>query len=56
MTDTTCTKRVIIDAAGPTVPAIPREGIDRCYCGSKYWDGDTCHSCGDTYRPTDDDD
>ena len=25
---------------------IAREGIDRCECGSKYWENDKCHSCG----------
>lgn len=25
----------------------PRDGLDRCDCGSKYWDGDICHSCGE---------
>jgi hypothetical protein len=29
----------------------PREGIDRCACGGKYWDGDRCHSCGERFRP-----
>jgi hypothetical protein len=29
--------------------ATPREGIDRCDCGSKYWDGIVCHSCGETF-------
>ena len=23
------------------------EGIVECYCGSRYWDGVRCHSCGD---------
>ena len=32
-------------------PKMPVEGIDRCPCGSKYWDGVTCHSCGETYKP-----
>lgn len=27
----------------------PEEGVDRCACGSKYWDGDRCHSCGDRF-------
>lgn len=26
--------------------APPRSGVDRCTCGSKYWDGHTCHDCG----------
>jgi hypothetical protein len=30
----------------------PTEGITRCACGSKYWDGNTCHSCGAPYAPT----
>lgn len=29
----------------------PREGIDRCPCGAKYWDGDFCHSCGERFCP-----
>lgn len=28
----------------------PREGYDLCPCGCKYWDGDRCHSCGETYK------
>jgi len=28
----------------------PYEGLTRCDCGAKYWDGDRCHSCGDRYR------
>ena len=27
----------------------PVEGIDRCYCGSKYWDENVCHSCGEKF-------
>jgi ribosomal protein L37E len=23
-----------------------REGCDRCYCGSKYWEHDKCVDCG----------
>jgi hypothetical protein len=30
----------------------PCEGLDRCHCGSKYWDGLNCHSCGDPFRPS----
>jgi hypothetical protein len=29
----------------------PQEGLDRCPCGSKYWDGDNCHSCGSRFSP-----
>lgn len=25
---------------------IAKEGITRCFCGSKYWESDKCHSCG----------
>lgn len=25
-----------------------REGCDRCYCGCKYWQRDTCIDCGTT--------
>jgi hypothetical protein len=27
----------------------PVEGVDRCYCGSKYWDENVCHSCGEKF-------
>jgi hypothetical protein len=23
-----------------------REGLDRCWCGCKYWENDTCVDCG----------
>jgi len=26
-------------------------GCDRCWCGCKYWDADTCHSCGESFDP-----
>jgi len=26
----------------------PTEGLTTCYCGSKYWDGNICASCGET--------
>jgi hypothetical protein len=29
----------------------PVDGIDRCSCGAKYWDGNTCHSCGQKFDP-----
>ncbi len=36
----------------PSTPvAQPREGLDRCGCGSKYWDGTRCHSCGEAFVP-----
>lgn len=25
---------------------VAREGCDRCYCGSKYWEDDHCIDCG----------
>ena len=28
----------------------PCEGLDRCPCGSKYWDGLLCHSCAAPFR------
>lgn len=34
-----------------TATLTPREGIDRCPCGAKYWDGNVCHSCGATFEP-----
>lgn len=39
-------------ASGMTKEVImekPVEGIDRCYCGSKYWDENVCHSCGEKF-------
>ena len=27
----------------------PIDGTDVCFCGSKYWDGNRCHSCGDKF-------
>lgn len=32
--------------------ALPEEGWTRCSCGSKYWDGDVCHSCGTKWDRT----
>ncbi len=32
---------------------LPEEGMTRCYCGAKYWDGNKCHSCGATWDGTD---
>lgn len=26
---------------------IAQEGCDRCYCGCKYWENDTCIDCGE---------
>lgn len=34
-----------------TTTTHPQEGCTRCGCGSKYWDGDFCASCGERYRP-----
>jgi len=31
-------------------PTLPREGVGRCHCGAKYWDGNRCHSCGEEFR------
>lgn len=28
----------------------PREGVDRCDCGAKYWNGTTCVSCGEEFK------
>lgn len=25
-----------------------QEGVDRCYCGCKYWEDDRCIDCGGT--------
>lgn len=36
----------------PTTSAIteiPTEGVDRCVCGSKYWDGVRCHDCQERF-------
>lgn len=27
-----------------------QEGVDRCPCGAKYWENDTCVSCGEPFR------
>lgn len=34
-----------------TDEVVPTEGVTRCDCGSKYWDENVCHSCGEKYRP-----
>jgi hydroxymethylpyrimidine/phosphomethylpyrimidine kinase len=26
---------------------LPENGVDRCDCGCKFWDGDRCADCGD---------
>ena len=39
--DSGMTKEVIMEK--------PVEGVDRCYCGSKYWDENVCHSCGEKF-------
>ena len=28
--------------------AVREEGVDRCYCGCKYWEHDRCIDCGGT--------
>ena len=28
----------------------PVEGLDRCECGAKYWDGLYCHSCAAPFK------
>jgi len=28
----------------------PVEGVTRCECGSKYWDGMLCHSCREEWK------
>jgi hypothetical protein len=30
------------------------DGLDRCYCGCKYWENDTCIDCGGTEPAPDD--
>lgn len=36
---------------------VRQEGVDRCYCGCKYWEHDACVSCGGTeVQPDEDDD
>lgn len=30
---------------------MPGNGCDRCECGCKYWEGDTCIDCGAAYVP-----
>lgn len=27
---------------------VREEGVDRCFCGSKYWEKDRCADCGGT--------
>ena len=27
---------------------VARQGCDRCYCGCKYWQNETCIDCGTT--------
>lgn len=31
----------------PQPNMIAREGVDRCACGSKYWEDDRCIDCGE---------
>jgi hypothetical protein len=31
---------------------LAREGCDRCDCGAKYWENDTCTSCGGAWDPS----
>jgi hypothetical protein len=31
--------------------ARPKDGSHRCDCGSKYWEGNKCHSCGQKWVP-----
>ncbi|HEY5785251.1 MAG TPA: hypothetical protein VIT65_10780 [Microlunatus sp.] len=38
------------DVAQEWVPVSPVEGVDRCECGAKYWDGLRCHSCGALFQ------
>lgn len=26
---------------------IAKEGVDRCFCGCKYWENDKCVDCGE---------
>lgn len=28
----------------------PENGVDRCDCGAKYWDGTRCVSCGEEFK------
>ena len=37
------------ESARRTALQHPEEGCTRCACGSKYWDGDTCASCGEKW-------
>lgn len=32
---------------------VREEGVDRCWCGSKYWENDRCVDCGGTEVETD---
>ena len=31
---------------GCEMTARPKDGLHRCDCGCKYWEGKKCHSCG----------
>ena len=32
----------------PEPNAVREDGVDRCPCGCKYWEGDRCIDCGGT--------
>jgi hypothetical protein len=38
-------KGPVIDSLGNRVR---QEGVDRCFCGCKYWENDRCIDCGGT--------
>lgn len=33
-----------------TINPTPRDGVDRCDCGCKYWHDGKCFDCGDKFR------
>lgn len=35
---------------------IAREGVDRCFCGCKYWENDHCIDCGESIERAYDED
>lgn len=45
------TKWVVETYVVPVDGWTPVEGVTRCDCGAKYWDNDTCASCGSVFTP-----
>ena len=34
---------------GSFTPVAPMSGLDRCYCGCKYWENGCCVDCGEQF-------